>query len=71
MPAALLRLFLVLLCLAWGPIPGLGKQRIERTSQVHKSAMISTSVQIKRLVQPFDATLYSGFSSNEVIKKLM
>lgn len=33
--------------------------------------MIGTSVQLKRLVRSFDATLYSGSSSNEVIKKLV
>lgn len=33
--------------------------------------MISTAVQLKRPIQPFDAMLYSGSSNNEVIKKLV
>lgn len=43
----------------------------ERTSQVHKGMMIGTSVQLKRLVQPFNPMFYSGSSTNEAIKKLV
>lgn len=71
MPAALPKFFLILFWLAWGAIPGLGSGGSERTSQVHKGTMICTSVQLKRLVQPFSAMLYSGSSSNEAIKKLV
>lgn len=66
-PAALLKLFLILFCLAQGASPGLGNGGFEEISQVHKSTMIGTCVQLN-LVQPFNALLYGGSSGNQSIK---
>lgn len=71
MPTALPRFFLIPLCLHGELSLAWGSGGAERIFQVHKSTMIGISVQLKRLVQPFDATLYSGSCSNEAIKKLV